>query len=322
MELGRLELPTSWVRSRPTRAMNHACLQGTCAAWRPVERWPVSRNLRRSPTRSGQRSRPLARSAQSDGRERRLRARGPKTARSRRRDNVAKEDIRGVVERSLRLRQLHGWRRHQDASRCPSRESPARTSSSNSEPTDRSSCALTGSGCQTSCARPKARCSATMSSSHTWSALPRPRMTCRTRASRRRADVRAARSLRSRVPPHAARVATRIPGCPSRFIDALRGTPPAFPPSLRVKRVVGASGVWEMTYAPDGRATFAYGIEIVPGEPHYHLAPRPHPRRARRPLSARISSTRKRSRPSAGKSPWTSAITAARIEAAAALGRP
>ena len=23
-----------------------------------------------------------------------------------------------------------------------------------------------------------------------------------------------------------------------------------------------------MTYAPDGRATFAYGDEVVPGEPH------------------------------------------------------
>jgi hypothetical protein len=52
------------------------------------------------------------------------------------------------------------------------------------------------------------------------------------------------------------------------FIAALRDSPPAFPPGLRVKRVRGAVGVWEMTFAPDGRATFSYGDEIVPGEAH------------------------------------------------------
>jgi hypothetical protein len=40
--------------------------------------------------------------------------------------------------------------------------------------------------------------------------------------------------------------------------------------SLRVTRVqrVKAQGVWEMTWAPDGRATFMYGIEVTPGETH------------------------------------------------------
>jgi hypothetical protein len=52
------------------------------------------------------------------------------------------------------------------------------------------------------------------------------------------------------------------------FIGALRASPPEFPPALRVKRVHGAPGIWEVTYAPDGRATFAYGGEVVPGEPH------------------------------------------------------
>jgi len=37
---------------------------------------------------------------------------------------------------------------------------------------------------------------------------------------------------------------------------------------LRVKRVQGYSGVWEMTWAPDGRATWEYGDEVYPGEPH------------------------------------------------------
>lgn len=52
------------------------------------------------------------------------------------------------------------------------------------------------------------------------------------------------------------------------LIVALRASPPAFPPPLRVKRVQAASGVWEVTFAPDGRATFAYGDEVLTGEPH------------------------------------------------------
>lgn len=42
----------------------------------------------------------------------------------------------------------------------------------------------------------------------------------------------------------------------------------AFRPGLRVKGVRGASGVYEMTWAPDGRATFSYGDERRPGEAH------------------------------------------------------
>ncbi|MBE0609671.1 MAG: hypothetical protein IH609_09840 [Dehalococcoidia bacterium] len=32
-----------------------------------------------------------------------------------------------------------------------------------------------------------------------------------------------------------------------------------FPPSLRVKRIQGTRGLWEMSWAPDGRAVFEYG---------------------------------------------------------------
>jgi hypothetical protein len=39
-------------------------------------------------------------------------------------------------------------------------------------------------------------------------------------------------------------------------------------PGLRVKRVQGTQSVWEMTWAPDGRATFTYGTEVIAGEPH------------------------------------------------------
>lgn len=51
------------------------------------------------------------------------------------------------------------------------------------------------------------------------------------------------------------------------LIAALRANPPAFPPALRIKRVQGSDSVWEITFAPDGRATFAYGEELHPGVP-------------------------------------------------------
>jgi hypothetical protein len=37
---------------------------------------------------------------------------------------------------------------------------------------------------------------------------------------------------------------------------------------LRVKWVRGTNDVWEMTYASNGRATFQYGEERHPGDPH------------------------------------------------------
>jgi hypothetical protein len=50
------------------------------------------------------------------------------------------------------------------------------------------------------------------------------------------------------------------------FIECLRRG--SFDPSLRVKRVQGYPGVWEMTWAPNGRATFEYGDELRAGQPH------------------------------------------------------
>jgi len=38
--------------------------------------------------------------------------------------------------------------------------------------------------------------------------------------------------------------------------------------SLRVKAMQGHKGVYEMTWAPEGRATFEYGAEVHSGEPH------------------------------------------------------
>ncbi len=45
-------------------------------------------------------------------------------------------------------------------------------------------------------------------------------------------------------------------------------TAQGFRPRLRVKRVQGHPGVWEMSWAPDGRATFQYGEEVNPGQAH------------------------------------------------------
>ena len=50
------------------------------------------------------------------------------------------------------------------------------------------------------------------------------------------------------------------------FVAGLRER--KFDPRLRVKRVRGYEGIWEVSWAPDGRATFEYGPEVRPGEPH------------------------------------------------------
>lgn len=52
------------------------------------------------------------------------------------------------------------------------------------------------------------------------------------------------------------------------FVAALQQSPPQFPPTLRIKRVQGTDDVWELTFAPDGRATFRYGPQVRLGEPH------------------------------------------------------
>jgi hypothetical protein len=48
--------------------------------------------------------------------------------------------------------------------------------------------------------------------------------------------------------------------------DARAGKP--FRPGLRVKKVQGHEGIFEMTWAPDGRATFHYGTSPKAGEIH------------------------------------------------------
>ena len=53
-----------------------------------------------------------------------------------------------------------------------------------------------------------------------------------------------------------------------QLVDGLRQEPPAFAPALRVRRVQGTEGIWELSWAADGRATFRYGAELAAGQPH------------------------------------------------------
>jgi hypothetical protein len=52
-----------------------------------------------------------------------------------------------------------------------------------------------------------------------------------------------------------------------QFVDDLRSGV-GFRKGLRIKGVKGAAGVYELTWADDGRATFHYGPEITKGEAH------------------------------------------------------
>jgi hypothetical protein len=57
------------------------------------------------------------------------------------------------------------------------------------------------------------------------------------------------------------------PGRHHREIEDLRAHA-AFRPSLRVKVAQGHPAIFELTWAPNGRATFHYGAEVQPGEAH------------------------------------------------------
>ena len=52
----------------------------------------------------------------------------------------------------------------------------------------------------------------------------------------------------------------------ARFVEDL-SVGQGFRAGLRVKGVQGAEGVFEITWAPDGRATFHYGGSVREGEP-------------------------------------------------------
>lgn len=52
-----------------------------------------------------------------------------------------------------------------------------------------------------------------------------------------------------------------------QFVEDLRRGE-GFRPGLRVKGVKGARGIFEMTWADNGRATFEYGPTVPEGEVH------------------------------------------------------
>lgn len=52
------------------------------------------------------------------------------------------------------------------------------------------------------------------------------------------------------------------------FVPDLMALDRPFRPGLRVKGVAANPGVFEMTWDNDGRATFGYGAERGPGQPH------------------------------------------------------
>jgi hypothetical protein len=52
------------------------------------------------------------------------------------------------------------------------------------------------------------------------------------------------------------------------FVEDLKSSDRRFRAGLRVKGVQGADGLFEMTWAGDGRGTFEYGKELRVGEPH------------------------------------------------------
>lgn len=53
----------------------------------------------------------------------------------------------------------------------------------------------------------------------------------------------------------------------AQFVEDLRAGG-QFRKGLRIKAVRGTAGVFEMTWADDGRATFQYGESVRAGEPH------------------------------------------------------
>ena len=53
----------------------------------------------------------------------------------------------------------------------------------------------------------------------------------------------------------------------SEMVEDMKARRP-FRPELRVHQVHKVAGVWEMTWAPNGRATFEYGNSPKEGEQH------------------------------------------------------
>lgn len=64
----------------------------------------------------------------------------------------------------------------------------------------------------------------------------------------------------------------RFDGKREEFVEDLiameQGTRQGFRPGLRVKKVQGALGLFEMTWSPDGRAIFSMDEPVIEGKRH------------------------------------------------------
>ncbi len=76
------------------------------------------------------------------------------------------------------------------------------------------------------------------------------------------------RDLRRLTPAQVSLFEVRLQQFVADLSDMEEGRLSWFRSALRVKKVKGASGSYEMTWAPDGRATFAWGLQQTPGKRH------------------------------------------------------
>ena len=76
------------------------------------------------------------------------------------------------------------------------------------------------------------------------------------------------RDLKHLTPGEASLFEDRLREFVADLADMEHGRLTWFRLGLRVKKVRGVPGAYEMSWAPDGRATFAWGLEQVPGKRH------------------------------------------------------
>jgi len=72
------------------------------------------------------------------------------------------------------------------------------------------------------------------------------------------------REYRKLTPEQKARFKTAV----AKLVAALQQTPPTLPGDPLVHPLAGHHGVYELRFAPDGRATFTLGLSVRGSEPH------------------------------------------------------
>jgi hypothetical protein len=72
------------------------------------------------------------------------------------------------------------------------------------------------------------------------------------------------REYRKLTPEQQARFRVAV----AKLVAALSRTPPGLPGEPLVNPLAGHHGVYELRFAPDGRATFTFGEPVKAGQPH------------------------------------------------------